>query len=52
VSFLEIELFPENGLIILVMDPVCEVLCQPQVVFVHAYGCLVFEQRVDVLAPV
>jgi len=34
------------------MDPVCEVLCQSQVVIVHAYGRLVLEQGVNVVAPV
>jgi len=34
------------------MDPVREILCQAQVIFVHAYGRLVLEQGVDVLAPV
>jgi hypothetical protein len=42
----------ENGLIILEMDSVREILGQTQVIFIHAYGCLVLEQGVNVLAPV
>jgi hypothetical protein len=52
VCFWQVELFPENGLIILEIDLVREVLRKTQVVFIHAYGRLVFEQGVDVLAPV
>jgi len=52
VSFWQVELFPENELVILEMDPMREVLCQSQVIFIHACGCLVSEQDVDVLAPV
>jgi hypothetical protein len=33
------------------MDPVGEILCQTQIEFVHAYGCLVPELGVNVLAP-
>ncbi len=29
-----------------------KILCQTQIIFVHAYGCLVPEQGVDVPAPV
>jgi len=52
VSFWQVELFLENGFIMLEVDLMREALSQPQVVFVHAYGCLVFEQNVDVLVPV
>jgi hypothetical protein len=52
VSFWQVELFPENGLVILEMDLVREVFCQSQVIFIQAYGCLMFEQDVNVLVPV
>jgi hypothetical protein len=52
VCFWQVELFLENGLIILEIDLVREVLRKTQVVFIHAYGRLEFEQGVDVLAPV
>jgi hypothetical protein len=52
VCFWQVELFPKNGLLILEMYLVHEVLCQTQVIFTHDYCRLVFEQGVDVPAPV
>jgi hypothetical protein len=45
VGFGQIELFPEDWLIILEMDSVCEVLGQAQVVFIQADAAWCFTKR-------